>query len=306
VTRLAWVLGVVAVGAQISYPLTTGHARDGVTQAVVVLIAATCVVHAADTRGWRWAASLLAITVGGGLVVEAVGTATGLPFGHYAYADGRLGPVVAGVPVVVGLAWTAGAYPAWCAAQRVALGHRPVQVLLAAVGLASWDLYLDPQMVADGRWRWVPEFAALPGLPEIPLSNYLGWMVTAVLMMLALHVIPGADRAHADVLPVWLYLWTWLGSALAQAAFLGLPVSASYGLAAMGVLGLPVLWSARRAVSATTAPAGHLLARWARASFGDRTLAGAAFGDAGRAAARRVAAAQRMPPSPDDHGDLRR
>lgn len=251
---LAWTLGLAAVATQISYPLVHGGARDAVSAAVVVLLAAAAAVHAAATRGARWTATLLVVTAGGGLLVEIVGTTTGWPFGDYTYDPGRLGPTLAGVPVLIGLAWTAGAYPAWCAAERVAAGRSWLRVLLATAGLAGWDLYLDPQMVADGQWHWAPGGTGLPGLPAIPLSNYLGWLLTAALMMLALNAAAG-DRARraADGLPLLLYLWTWLGSALAHAVFLGLGASAGYGLAAMGLLGVPLLCSLRRAALSTSA-----------------------------------------------------
>ncbi len=93
-----------------------------------------------------------------GLAAEAVGVATGVPFGRYAYA-GTLGPQLLGVPVLVPLAWTMMAYPALllgrrlgrAAARRSASGGRAV---LGGATLAAWDLFLDPQMVAAGHWTW--------------------------------------------------------------------------------------------------------------------------------------------------------
>ena len=302
---MAGALAVAAVGTQISYPLTHGAVRDGVSVAVVLLWAASCAVHAAATRGKWWMTALLVVTAGGGLLVEILGTATGVPFGSYTYASGRLGPELAGVPLIIGAAWTAGAYPAWCAAERLAQRRRGVRVVLAAVGLAAWDLYLDPQMVADGRWHWAPGSTALPGLAGIPLSNYLSWFLSALVMALALSVLPRPARAHSDVVPIGLYLWTWLGSGLAHVAFLGLPVSAAYGFLAMGVLGVPLLWNLRRAGPATRLGAHGGLARWSRASFGDRTLPYPPVSRAGRGAAHRRALAQRVPARPDEHGDIR-
>lgn len=242
--KLAWAFATVAIGTQISYPLTTGATRDRVTVAVVLLLAAAAALHALATRGPRFTAVLLATTAGAGLLVEMVGTATGVPFGAYIYAEGRLGPALGHVPLIIGLAWTSGAYPAWCAAERVASGRRALRLLLATVGLVGWDLYLDAQMVADGQWRWAGGASGLPGLPTVPLSNYLGWLLVAVLMMA---VLDGVARRRSpsgsgDGLPVTLYLWTWLGSAVAHAVFLGLPASAGYGFVVMGVLGVSLLW----------------------------------------------------------------
>jgi putative membrane protein len=237
---------VVGVAAQISYPLVEGAWRDSVTVAVVLLLAAACVAHAAATRGARWAVGLVLITAGGGLLAEVIGTATGVPFGSYAYTtQGAFGPEAGSVPLLIGPAWTSGAYPAWCAAQAlVGPGRGAVTVLVAAWGLASWDLYLDPQMVADRRWVWHTPGPTLPGVPEVPLSNYAGWLLVALMLGAALH---GLDRAlrtspHGqDGLPLALFCWTWLGSALAHVMFLDLPAAAGYGLLGMGLIGMPLV-----------------------------------------------------------------
>ena len=89
----------------------------------------------------------------GGFAVEALGVATGFPFGRYAYGA-ALGPTLLGVPLVIPLAWTWMAWPAWIAAGHLT-GHSAAPGgRSAAVGLAAWDLFLDPQMVAEGYWTW--------------------------------------------------------------------------------------------------------------------------------------------------------
>ncbi|MEV0250580.1 carotenoid biosynthesis protein [Nocardia sp. NPDC050712] len=307
------VLAVALVAAQICYPLTQGGARDRVTVVVVLLAAATALAHAARTRGSGYAAGFLVIVSGLGLLAEVIGTATGFPFGCYDYAVDRLGPALAGVPLIVPLAWTGGLYPVWIVAGLLA---RTVaaRIGLTAVGAVGWDLFLDPQMVADGQWRWCDAGSGLPGLEQIPLTNYAGWFAVGLVMAGLLAVLergsahsraasagaqggsahsPAAARpehggAHsaevarpehgsvrsAEVIraehssahsaggawargiagardasvavPVAVFLWTWLGSALAHAVFLGLPASAAYGALGMGLLGIPLLgWLAR-------------------------------------------------------------
>ncbi|MEU1431288.1 carotenoid biosynthesis protein [Nocardia sp. NPDC005746] len=233
---------VLLVLVQISYPLTHGVGRDRVTVAVVLLSAGAALTHAAVTRGVRWASGLLVIVSGIGLVAEVVGTATGIPFGGYDYASGRLGPEVLGVPVVVPLAWTGGLYPVWVVAGMLAR-NAAGRISLTAAGAVGWDLFLDPQMVADGQWTWRSPIPGLPGLAEIPLSNYLGWFAVAAVMA---GLLAGWDRTApgsgaARVVPVAVFGWTWLGSTLAHAVFLGLPVSAVYGCCGLGVLGIPLV-----------------------------------------------------------------
>ncbi|WP_328371984.1 carotenoid biosynthesis protein [Micromonospora zamorensis] len=277
--RISWALLAILVLAQICYPLTTGATRAGLTVATVVLGWLLSVGHALLSRGPRVAAALVAVATGGGFAIEAIGVATGVPFGSYDYS-GELGPKLAGVPLIIPLAWTWMAWPAWLAAVRLtggsasragdsgatagggtsetgrggsAAGLWVRRIALATVGLAAWDLFLDPQMVAEGYWVWRDATPALPGLPGIPVSNYLGWLLFAVLMMSALRPLAGPAAEHTDRRDhpmVALYLWTYFSSILAHAVFLDLPASALWGAAGMSVTAVPLavtLLRARRA-----------------------------------------------------------
>jgi putative membrane protein len=249
-----WGLVSLCVLAQVAYPLVAGSARDALTVVTVVLCFAAAAGHAALTRGVRVAALLVAVTAGGGLLVEAAGTATGFPFGAYDYA-GSLGPRVLGVPLVIPLAWTMMAWPAWLVAGRLVGGGGLARVVLAGWALASWDLFLDPQMVDAGHWAWRHPDPALPGVASVPLTNYAGWVVVAVAMMAVFQAAagsrggtPGSNRM-GDGPMFAFYLWTYFSSVLAHLAFFGLPASALWGGLAMGTVALPlaaVLASARR------------------------------------------------------------
>ncbi|MEU8155019.1 carotenoid biosynthesis protein [Micromonospora sp. NPDC048986] len=267
--RISWTLLAVLVLAQICYPLTTGTTRAGLTVTTVVLGWLLSVGHALLSRGPRVAAALVAVATGGGFAIEAIGVATGVPFGSYDYS-GELGPKLAGVPLIIPLAWTWMAWPAWLAAVRLtggtaataggsgpttggsgpAAGRWVGRIALATVGLAAWDLFLDPQMVAEGYWVWRDATPALPGLAGIPVSNYLGWLLFAVLMMSALRPLAGPAAAHTDRRDhpmVALYLWTYFSSILAHAVFLDLPASALWGAAGMSVTAVPLAVTLLRA-----------------------------------------------------------
>ncbi|GIG50895.1 membrane protein [Dactylosporangium siamense] len=229
---------------EIAYPLVHGGTRAALTVATVVVGYLLSVGHAWLSRGPRTAAVLILVTTGGGFAVEAAGRATGYPFGDYDYT-GSLGPRLLGVPLVIPLAWTWMAWPAWVAAAR--LTTRPwLRTGVAGLGLAAWDLFLDPQMVGEGHWHWDSPGAALPGVPDIPITNYLGWLVVAWVLAAALTATTGNGT---DDRPMYaLYLWTYGSSVLAHAVFLGLPASAAWGAAGMGLVAVPLavtLWRSR-------------------------------------------------------------
>jgi len=219
---------------QIGYPLA--HHRASLVVATALLGFAVSVGHAAATRGKRVAGALVASTTIGGVIVEVLGVHTGFPFGRYQYS-GALGPRLLGVPVVIPLAWTWMAWPSWLAAGVLAR-RAAARVALAGLGLAAWDLFLDPQMVAEGYWHWSHPHPALPGVPGVPLTNYVGWLVVATLLMIPLARLAPDRRADAPMLA--LYLWMYGSSVLAHAAFLHLPASAAWGALGMGLVAVPL------------------------------------------------------------------
>jgi putative membrane protein len=245
-SRPLWTLLGVLVLTQICYPLTGGGVRAGLTVATVLLGCLLSVSHALLTRGVRAAAALVATATLGGFAVEAAGVATGFPFGTYDYS-GQLGPRLLGVPLIIPLAWTWMAWPAWLAALRLR-SSTVGRVVLAAAGLAAWDLFLDPQMVAEGYWTWRSPTPALPGVPGIPIGNYLGWAGFALLLMAVLARASETSTAIAQDAPMFaLWFWTYASSVLAHAVFLGLPASAAWGGVIMGAVVIPLAVKLSRA-----------------------------------------------------------
>ncbi|MHB8670138.1 MAG: carotenoid biosynthesis protein, partial [Acidimicrobiales bacterium] len=113
------VLAGLAILAQIAYPLTHGHTRTTMTIIGVVIFFAASTAHATLDRGARVGLGVIVVTAGGGLLAEALGVATGVPFGRYRYTHG-LGWSFLGVPVVIPLAWTMMSWPALIVGRRVA------------------------------------------------------------------------------------------------------------------------------------------------------------------------------------------
>jgi uncharacterized membrane protein len=181
----ALVAAVVMGLLQIAVPLTDD--RAGLTTAVVVAFALTTTLLAAATWGGTRAVTAAALVVGGTLVLEAVGSRTGWPFGDYDYGD-ALRPTIAGVPLAVALAWWAMAVPAREVAARLApAGWR--RIALGAVALTAWDVFLDPQMGAPGAtcrspttpagsWPRPPSWSPSTACSPTPATNRRCWPST--------------------------------------------------------------------------------------------------------------------------------
>ncbi|MCG8916407.1 carotenoid biosynthesis protein [Actinokineospora sp. PR83] len=238
----AAVLGAASVLCQILYSRTDPGQRIPWTILTVVAFAAASALDAAARQGVRGVLALLGFAGVGGLAVEVLGSHTGFPFGEYAYR-GDLGWSVAGVPLVVPLAWVMMAWPALLVGRTLVGGRRWWAVaLVGGWALASWDVFLDPQMVDAGHWSWASPTPALPGVDGIPLTNFAGWLVVAVTMVALLHRSLPQRPTDVDLrvgpAPL-LYLWTYGSSVWAHAFFFGRPWVALVGGVLMGAVALP-------------------------------------------------------------------
>jgi uncharacterized membrane protein len=254
---LPWLLGAAGVHSQIVWVLLPESLRDEATITSVLLMASAGATHAAAHRGIGWAAGLYGATAAIGLAVEAVGTATGVPFGDYRYGQ-RLGPVLLDVPLLIPLAWCMAAYPMLLLARRLA-ARRAAVVAIGAWTITAWDLFLDPQMVGEGHWAFADPTPALPGSPGIPLTNYAGWFATGLVIFWVLDHLP---RTPADDrMPHLLMLWIYASNVMAAAVFFGRPAVAAWGAVAMGATVLPFarrvvpeLWAPRRPAASPAVP----------------------------------------------------
>ncbi|NWF68867.1 MAG: carotenoid biosynthesis protein [Chloroflexi bacterium] len=207
----------------------------GTIASVLLLVSATCVIIA---QAWGWRRALLSAVIVAllGWSIEFVGSKTGFPFGRYSYTS-ALQPQLLGVPLLIPLAWLMMMPPAWAVAQCL-IGsletppRRAAFVGLSALAFTAWDLYLDPQMVNWGFWVW-HEPGALHYF-GIPLVNYMGWILAALLMTAAVRPPRLPRRAIVPLLAIYgitIFLQT-IGVGLLW----GMPGPALCGFAAMGTL----------------------------------------------------------------------
>ncbi len=104
--------------------------------------------------------------------IEAIGVATGWPFGEYEYVT-ALGPQLIRTPILIGLLWLLLLSGALYWMNRIT-SNRFFQVAGAAGLMTGIDILIEPVAIELQYWTW---YGA-----DVPLSNYLGWFGTALLL----------------------------------------------------------------------------------------------------------------------------
>lgn len=196
--------------------------------------------------GLRWLPALGAIYVLS-FLAEHVGTGYGIPFSGYSYT-GLLGPKLAGrVPYVIPLSWFLMSAPAYVMA-RVTFpgsGRALPRIVLASLLLVTWDLALDPAMsFLTPYWLW-ENSGPFYGMPWV---NLLGWLLTGVVIMVALEALERAGRGWSGGLsPRWAAYY-YAGVLLMPLGMVTVAGLWGSTLATLGTLGL--LWIVHRRVVA--------------------------------------------------------
>jgi putative membrane protein len=220
------------------------------TPLLTVLGFSLALAHALMSLGRARALLLLGLTFVVSLAFETAGVLTGLVYGPYHYTD-MLGPRFLGlVPLLIPAAWFMMVYPSQVIAERLIGGkiaggaaRAAAVAALAAVVMTSWDLLMDPMMVAMGAWVWESPGAYF----GIPLHNYAGWLVTT-LAVFGLYrwlesrrpAVPRVSEAETR-LAVWSYLITWAGNTSAALQF-GLAGPALAGAFSAGLMAFLALF----------------------------------------------------------------
>jgi uncharacterized membrane protein len=241
---LGWILG-------------EGYLLRGMSVGVLMQSAAVLVVLYNAWGLARTVRTFVVVTVLSYLA-ELLGSTTGFPFGKYHYTE-VLQPQIAGVPLLVPLAWMMMLPPAWAIAEIIMGKTKPLHhevhegaqrklleklrafvpacpaflggvvvklCLLSALAFTAWDLFLDPQMVSFGFWVW-----EIPGLYfGIPLGNYIGWIVVSAIITLV------TNPKDLPIGPLALvYVLTWILQTIGQGIFWSQPGPALVGFIGSGV-----------------------------------------------------------------------
>jgi len=248
-TTAALVFAVLTIVLNIDWPLTQGQSRTATSIAGVISFFLCSILHSAGTKSGRFTATLLAL-MPLAFLVEAVGVRTHFPFGHYAYSE-LLGLSIAHVPLLIPLAWVMMLYPTYLAS-RYLTAKPALAIAIGAWLMATWDLYLDPQMIREGYWTWFSTSGE--STLHIPWTNFAGWFAASAVFMWILQVndsaaeVMDADSAAQTMpsTPAAMLLWVWIGSFVANilpvSPYLNRPFVAITGFVGMGVVLLPWSW----------------------------------------------------------------
>ena len=226
---------------QMVYPLVSGTTLQVITIATIYVGATAMVLHAYLSFGFKYASRYLVLAALFGYFIELLGLNTGWPFGVYTY-DSSLGFAIFGVPLVVPFAWVMMIHPCLVAARRITSKWT---FLYGGALLAGWDLFLDPLMVSAGRWTWEVPGAHVPFVPDVPLSNFFGWLLSGCAIVALLNVVlPFERRKESASLRAVTFLLTWVlfSGFIGNIFFFDRPGLAFLGAAFFGAFATPFIY----------------------------------------------------------------
>ncbi len=248
-----------------------GWAYSG--QVYILLGTFAALLHSAPRFGTGRAIALAIVSSGVALASELGGTNLGLPFGPYHYTEMLGYRIMGDVPYPIPISWYYMLYGslAICARILVADDSNATKWRWALIGgafLTSWDVAMEVQMtnVLPVHWAWdlaafgdwVPAFITTPFFYGMPLSNWIGWYVTGVLISrlmlwmvppsvwqksVAPYTFPLVLYATNGIMPIAVtarhgYWWATIGGVVAMGIPLWLAVRARRPAPALG--GTPV------------------------------------------------------------------
>lgn len=141
-------------------------------------------------KGVKWGLILIVFFAIFPVIVEAIGITTGLPYGEFYYSDWIGFKIFGLVPWSVAFAFSPLIFGSLTISSKLVQDWR-IQIILSALLLVLVDMVLDPAAVVLSIWVWL-----VPGpYYGIPLSNYTGWFLTAVLASI---ILIAATRRRVD------------------------------------------------------------------------------------------------------------
>jgi uncharacterized membrane protein len=233
----SWGFFFITLLLHILWPLTEGSLQATLTTLAVLTLAISSFSAALYNLGVKQAILMLLIVTALAFTIEKIGSTTGVPFGEYSYSE-KLNPQLIGVPIAVVFAWFAMTWVMCVFVHDIKSSLIPKSII-AGLLLTGWDFYLDPQMTSKQYWIWHTTSPSLPGIPGIPLTNYLGWFLSGIFLafiVLAILQKVSVDRTLAKL----VLLWTIVGGFILHAIFWRDLYVGLWGLLTMGALWISV------------------------------------------------------------------
>lgn len=181
-------------------------------QTTVVLGALAGILHAVGSLGIARAVTIFGVSFVVSLGSELLGTSTGLPFGVYSYTSLLGYKILDLVPFNIPTSWFFMLYASLAICGRLLEAKDDSTskwwwALIAGVVLTAWDVSMDPAMVKTRHWVWdIPDLSNAGAFSQfigremfygMPLTNWLGWLLTGVVVArLMLMIVPPSSWAR--------------------------------------------------------------------------------------------------------------
>lgn len=182
-------------------------------QTTVVLGALAGILHAVGSLGATRALSIFGVSFVVSLGSELLGTSTGLPFGVYSYTSLLGYKILDLVPFNIPTSWFFMLYASLAICGRLLQAKDDSTskwwwALVAGVVLTAWDVSMDPAMVKTRHWVWdIPDLSSASAFSQfigremfygMPLTNWLGWLLTGIVVArLMLMIVPPSTWARS-------------------------------------------------------------------------------------------------------------
>lgn len=181
---LLWAMVAVYLGARICQLYADRLPTLLIVVLHVIPPAVFALVHGSILYRLRGTLVFTALCLSVAGLSELVSLHTGFPFGSYYFTE-VMGPKVAGLPILLVLAYLGIAYCSWVLSllmvgyRRPLVGFRTAMVpLLASFVMLAWDLSMEADWsTIDKAWIWRDGGHYF----GVPLTNFIGWYLTAYL-----------------------------------------------------------------------------------------------------------------------------
>lgn len=135
----------------------------------------------------------VAVTYLLGVIVEMVGTNTGIIFGEYTYGS-TLGYKLSGTPLLIGVNWVILIYSIGTMLSMLSKSRTVIKCLGGATIMVFLDILIEPVAIAFDYWTWTGGM--------IPLQNYVAWFVFSFVLFLLFYRMNFEKKNSAAIIMV--------------------------------------------------------------------------------------------------------